>query len=98
PPPPPGPLRGPDPLRKGHRPAEPPAQGLRPEPAVVRGRGAGLRAAGLDPDARPGRRRPPPGTETPPPAALPRRRPPCLQRAAAAAPPRRALALGRRAH
>jgi hypothetical protein len=43
------------PLRQGHRPAEPPAQGLRPESGLVRDRRAGLRAAGLDPDARPGR-------------------------------------------
>ena len=56
--PPPGPLRGPDPLRQGHRAAEPAAEGLRPEPAMVRDRRPGLRAAGLDPAARPGRRRP----------------------------------------
>ena len=38
-----------------------PLQGLRPEPAVVRDRRPGLRAAGLDPDARPDRGRPPLG-------------------------------------
>jgi hypothetical protein len=38
----PGTVRGPDPLREGHRAAEPPLEGLRPEPAVVRGRRAGL--------------------------------------------------------
>ena len=50
-----GALRGPDPLRQGHRAAEPAAEGVRAEPAVVRDRRAGLRTAGLDPDARPGR-------------------------------------------
>jgi hypothetical protein len=36
--PPPDPLRGPDPLRQGHRAAEPAAEGFRPQPAVVRDR------------------------------------------------------------
>jgi hypothetical protein len=98
PPPQAGPVRGPDPLRQGHRAAEPAAEGLRPEPALVRGRGPGLRRAGLDADARPGRGRPPLGTEAAPPAALRRRRPRRPQRPAAAAPPRRTLALGRGHH
>ena len=70
----PGPVRGPDPLRQGHRAAEPPAEGLRPEPALVRDRRPGLRAAGLGPDARPGRGRPPLGAETAPAAPVRRRR------------------------
>ena len=49
---------------KGHRAAEPPAQGLRPEPGLVRDRRPGLRTAGLEADARPDRDRPPLGTET----------------------------------
>ncbi len=52
--PPPGPLRGP--LRQGHQAAEPAAEGVRPQPALVRDRGPGLRAAGLDPAARRGGR------------------------------------------
>jgi hypothetical protein len=55
-----------DPVRQGHRAAEPAAEGLRAEPAVVRDRRAGLRAAGLDADARPHRGRPPLGAETGP--------------------------------
>jgi hypothetical protein len=38
---------------QGHRAAEPTAEGLRAEPGLVRDRRAGLRAAGLDADARP---------------------------------------------
>jgi hypothetical protein len=52
-PPPPGPLRGPDPLREGHRPDQPAAARLRAEPDLVRDRGAGLRAHRLDADPRP---------------------------------------------
>jgi hypothetical protein len=70
--------------------------GLRPEPALVRDRRAGLRAAGLDPDARPDRHRPPLGTQAAPAAAVLRGRPPGSQRPPPAAPPRRTLALGRR--
>ena len=44
---------------------EPPAEGLRPEPGLVRDRLAGQRAAGLYPIARLGRRCPPLGAETP---------------------------------
>ena len=51
-----GQVRGPDPVRQGHRAAEPAPQGLRAEPALVRDRRPGLRAAGLDADARPRRR------------------------------------------
>jgi hypothetical protein len=92
-----GPVRGPDPLRQGHRAAEPAAGRLRAEPAVVRDRRAGLRAAGLDPDARPDRRRPLRNRNgsgcgcSRSPAAWPARPPP-------AAAARRALALGRRDH
>ena len=39
-PPPPGPVRGPDPLRQGHRPAQPAPARLRPEPDLVRDRRA----------------------------------------------------------
>jgi hypothetical protein len=46
--PPPGPLREKAWLRQGHRAAEPAAEGVRPQPALVRDRGPGLRAAGLD--------------------------------------------------
>ena len=74
-PPPAGPVRGPDPLREGHRAAEPAAEGVRAEPGLVRDRSAGLRAAGLDADARPGRGRPPLGAEAAPPAPVLRRRP-----------------------
>ena len=62
----------PDPLREGHRAAEPPAQRFRPEPAVVRDRRPGLRTPGLDPDDRPDRDRPPLGTQTAPATRLPR--------------------------
>ena len=55
PPPAPGPLRGPDPLRQGHRPAQPAPARLRPEPDLDRDRRPGLRTARLDPDARPAR-------------------------------------------
>ena len=63
-PPAPGPVRGPDPLRQGHRPAQPAPAGLRAEPGLVRDRRAGLRTARLDADARPHRRSPPLGTQT----------------------------------
>jgi Transposase DDE domain group 1 len=93
-----GPVRGPDPLRQGHRAAEPPAQGLRPEPALVRDRRPGLRAAGLDAAARPGRGRPPLGTQTAPPAPALNRRAARARRPPPAAAARRTLALGRRHH
>ena len=51
-------LRGPDPRREGHRSPQPGPEELRPEPAVVRDRRPGLRAPGLDPDARPHREPP----------------------------------------
>ena len=87
-------VRGPDPLRQGHRAAQPPAARLRPEPAVVRARRAGLRIARLDADARPERRGPPVGTQAPAAADLLRRRAARERRPAAAAPPRRTLAMG----
>ena len=65
-----GPVRGPHPRRQGHRAAEPAAEGFRAEPDLVRDRRPGLRAAGLDPDARPDRDRPPLGTQAPAAAAL----------------------------
>ena len=74
---------------QGHRAAQPPAQGLRPEPAVVRDRGPGLRAPGLDPDARPDRDRPPLGTQTAPAAPVLRRRAPRPRRPPPAAQARR---------
>jgi Transposase DDE domain group 1 len=87
-----------DPQCQGHRAAEPPAQGLRPEPALVRGRGPGLRTTGLDATARSDRGRPPLGTETAAAAPLRRRRPPCPRRPPPAAQPRPAVALGRPDH
>jgi len=48
----PRPVRGPHPQRQGHRPAEPAPARLRAEPNLVPDRGAGLRTAGLDADAR----------------------------------------------
>ena len=92
------PLRGPHQEREGHRAAQPSPQGLRPEPAVVRDRRAGLRAAGLDPAARPGRGSPPLGAQAPAAAALRGRRTTRLQLPPPAAPPRRTLALGSRHH
>ena len=59
-----------------------PLQGLRPEPGLVRDRRPGLRAAGLDADARPGRASPPLGTQTPAAAPVRRRRPPGPRRPA----------------
>jgi hypothetical protein len=47
------PVRGPDPLRERHGPAQPPPPGLCPESGLVRDRGPGLRADRLDADARP---------------------------------------------
>ena len=92
-----GPVRGPDPERQGHRAAEPAAEGVRPEPDLVRDRRAGLRTAGLDPDARPTRERPPLGTQAAAAAPVLRRRAPGPQRPPAAAPPRPDLAMGRQA-
>jgi Transposase DDE domain group 1 len=71
-------------------------QGLRPEPALVRDRRPGLRAARLDPDARPHRPGPPLGAETAPAAPVLRRGP---DRPGEPAPASRAeLALGRGDH
>ncbi len=87
--PPPGPLRGPDPLRQGHRAAEPAAEGVRPQPALVRDRGPGLRVLAWTqllavaggppvgaqaPAAAPVRRRGALGPRRPPLAAPPRAR------------------------
>jgi hypothetical protein len=52
--PPPGPLRGPIRCAKDTGLRNLPSEGVRPQPASVRDRGPGLRAAGLDPAARPG--------------------------------------------
>src|SRR4051812_7057903 len=69
--PPPGPRRGPDPLREGHRPGQPAAARLRPERDLVRDRGAGRRPDCLDADPGPDRhRRPTLGTQAPAPAAV----------------------------
>jgi hypothetical protein len=57
---------------------------------LVRDRGPGLRAAGLDPADRPGRGRPPLVTETAPATGLRRRRAAGPGRPPPAAPPRRA--------
>ena len=96
--PPTGQMRGPHPLRQGHRPAEPAPQGLRPEPNLMRDRGPGLRAAGLDAAARPDRDRPPLGAEAAPPALVRRRRPPRPRRPPPQATARRTMALGWRGH
>jgi Transposase DDE domain group 1 len=87
--------RGKDPLRQGHRAAEPAAARLRPEPDLVRDRGAGLRTAGVDPDARLRRPGPPLGTQTAAAADLRRRRADRPRRPPPAASHRRPLALGR---
>jgi hypothetical protein len=65
---------------------------------MVRDRPAGLRAAGLDPDARPGWRRSPAGTRTASAADLLRRRPAGQQRPVLAVQARRALSLGSHGH
>jgi hypothetical protein len=69
-------------------------EGVRAEPGLVRDRRAGLRAAGLGPDARPGRHRPPLGAQAAPPARLRRRRPSGARRPPPAAKARAELALG----
>ena len=83
---------------QGHRAGQPPAERLRPEPGLVRDRRPGLRAAGLDPAARPDRDRPLLGAETATPAAFLRRRAAGTRRTAPAAPARTTLALGRPGH
>ena len=75
-----------------------PAEGLRAEPGLVRDRRSGLRAAGLDADARPHRQSPPLGAQTSAAAHLRCRRPPRPRRPPSPAPPRRTLALGRPDH
>ena len=76
---------------KDTRAAEP-AEGLRPEPGLVRDRRPGLRTPGLDADDRSHRERPRLGAETAPAAPVRRRRP------APAAPSCRTLALGQADH
>ena len=93
-----GQVRGPDPLRQGHRPAEPAAQGLRAKPDLVRDRLPGLRTTGLDADARARRPDPALGTQAPAPAPLYPRRTARLWRPPPAAAARRTLALGRRSN
>jgi len=74
--PPPGPLRGPDPHREGHRPDQPAPARHEPEPDLVRPGRAGLRAHRMAADAHPARPpRPPLGTQTAPAAAVLHRRP-----------------------
>jgi len=75
--PPPGPRRGPPPLRERHRAGQPAAARLRPEPDLVRHRRARRRPARLDADPRAHRAlRPPVGTPaTAAAAALDRRTP-----------------------
>jgi hypothetical protein len=98
PPPAARPVRGPDPLRQGHRRAEPPAERLRAEPGLVRGRRPGLRTARVDATARPDRDRPPLGTQTAPPAPAVGRWKARARRPPPKAPPRRTMALGPRSH
>jgi hypothetical protein len=97
-PPPPRPVRGPHPLRQRHRPAEPPAARLRPQPDLVRAGRDGQRTAGLDGDARPRRPRPRLGTQTAAAAPVLGRRTAGPRRPPPAAAPRRDLALGHPAH
>ena len=75
--PPPGPRRGPHPLREGHRADQPAPSRLRPEPDLVRHRRVGLRAHRVAADPRPGRAPGPPlGTQTATAAAVLHRRAP----------------------
>jgi hypothetical protein len=92
--PPPGPVRGPDPLRQGHRPAQPASAWLCPEPDLVRDHRAGLRAAGLDADTRPGRARSAVRAQEAAAQAVRLRRTHRPRRPAPAASPRKGLALG----
>src|SRR3954471_15979685 len=88
--PPPGPRRGPPPLRERHRAGQPAAARLRPEPDLVRHRRARRRPARLDADPRPGRSRcPPVGTETAAPATVLHPGPPRPHRPPPAAAPGR---------
>jgi hypothetical protein len=75
-----------------------PGIGLRPRPGLVRARRAGLRTAGLNPDARPDRHRPPVGTQAPSPAPVLNRGTPRPWRLPSPAPLGRPLTLGRRHH
>ena len=93
-PPPPGPLRGPHPLRQGHGPAQPAPARLRPEPDLVRDRRPGQRTARLDADARAHRSRAPLGTPATAAAPALSRRAHRPRRAPPSAAPRRDLALG----
>ena len=95
--PPPGPRRGPHPLREGHRADQPPAARLRPEPDLVRHSRVGLRPDRLDADPRPARSpRPPVGTETVPGPAVHRPGHPRPHRPSPAAAPGRPPPLGHR--
>ncbi len=81
--PPPGPRRGPHPLRQGHRPDQPPAARLCRQPDLVRHRGARRRPHGLDADPRPDRPlRPALGAQAAAPAAVGHRRTPRHHRSA----------------
>ena len=93
-----GAVRGPDPLRQGHRSPEPAPQGLHAESNLVRDRRPGLRTARVDADDRPHRAEPPLGTQTAPPADLRRRRAHRPRRAPPAAAPGRTLAMDRPDH
>jgi hypothetical protein len=74
--PPPRQSRRPHPLCQTHRPDQPAAAPVQPEPDLVRPRRGGSRTHRLDADARPGRGSGPQvGTQTAPPPAVHRRRP-----------------------
>jgi hypothetical protein len=95
-PPSPSPLRGPHPRREGHRTGQPPAARIRRQPHLVRRGPAGLRAAGLDPDARlPRASRSALGTQTAAAAAVLDRRPTRLPRPRARGAPGRPPSLDR---
>src|SRR5258708_19430136 len=91
-------MRGPDPLREGHRPARPATARLRAESALVRAGGHGLRTPGLDGDARPGRPGPGLGTQTAAAAPVLHRRAPGPRRSAPPAASRRDLPLSHPDH
>ena len=94
--PPPGPRRGPDPQRQGHRPDQPPAARLRPEPDLVRPGRPRSRTHRLDPTPRLRRaQRETVGTQTAPLSDLHRPRRAGQHRTTHPAPPRGQITVGR---
>jgi len=84
--------------RQRHRPAQPSLPQLHPKPDPVRAGSNGVRAAGLDPDARPARPGPALGTQTAAAAPVQRRRAHRLHRQAPAAAHRNTLTMGQPHH